>query len=129
MDNPEEIRNWILKAESDYNAASELLGINSSSTDAICFHCQQAVEKYLKALLIFNNIHFARVHDLIALIELLVEKYPDIEIFKIDMVNLNAYAVDVRYPDDYYMPSKEEVVSAVKVAEKIKEFVSKHIYA
>jgi hypothetical protein len=37
------------------------------------------------------------------------------------MDNLNAYAVDVRYPDDYYMPSKEEVVSAVKV-----EFVDRN---
>lgn len=128
MDNSEEIKNWMLKAESDYNAAADLLSVNSSSTDAICFHCQQSVEKYLKALLIFNNINFERVHDLILLIELLVDKYPNIEIFKMDMAVLNVYAVEIRYPDDYYMPSIEESRHALAVAGKIKEYIGTIIH-
>ena len=35
-----------INADSDFTAANDLLKIKSSSTDAICFHCQQAVEKY-----------------------------------------------------------------------------------
>lgn len=30
----------------------------------LCFHCQQTVEKFLKAFLIFHNIEFEKVHTL-----------------------------------------------------------------
>ena len=30
----------------------------------ICFHAQQAVEKFLKAFLVFHNIDFPKTHDL-----------------------------------------------------------------
>mgnify|MGYP000307964815 CR=1 FL=1 len=32
-------------------------------TSTICFHAQQAVEKYLKAFLILHDIDFPRTHD------------------------------------------------------------------
>lgn len=39
------------KAESDYRVAKEISGMKPMPTDETCFHCQQAVEKFLKALL------------------------------------------------------------------------------
>jgi len=39
-------------------------------TDAVCFHCQQAVEKLLKAYLISKNVEFGRIHDLETLLKL-----------------------------------------------------------
>jgi HEPN domain-containing protein len=46
----QEILAWKAKADSDFTAAKDLLKIKSSSTDAICFHCQQAVEIQQKKL-------------------------------------------------------------------------------
>ena len=44
-------KEWVRKAENDYRTA-ELLALSSEPLhDQLCFHCQQAAEKYLKALL------------------------------------------------------------------------------
>jgi HEPN domain-containing protein len=37
----------------------------------VCFHAQQAVEKLLKALLVFAGVPFARTPDVIQLVQLL----------------------------------------------------------
>jgi HEPN domain-containing protein len=42
--------------------------------DTIAFHCQQAVEKYIKASLIYLEIEFQRSHDLPYLLEILSRK-------------------------------------------------------
>lgn len=33
-------------------------------TEIVCFHCQQAVEKYLKALLLSNNEDIQKTHNI-----------------------------------------------------------------
>lgn len=71
MDRSLEVARWKAKAESDFTAASDLIKAESSAADAICFHCQQAVEKYLKALLIYCEMKFQRTHDLIVLAEII----------------------------------------------------------
>jgi HEPN domain-containing protein len=42
---------WVSKAEEDMDVATELVGQKQPHRNAACFHCQQAAEKYLKALL------------------------------------------------------------------------------
>lgn len=54
MKPPEEVllglvRQWIAKGEIDYRTAERLLGDAEPIRESIAFHCQQAVEKYLKA--------------------------------------------------------------------------------
>lgn len=45
-------REWVNKAEGDFaTAAREMRARKSPNYDAACFHAQQCVEKYLKALL------------------------------------------------------------------------------
>ena len=47
MDRQEELRQWLEKAEHDLIAA-EYLAMHYPTPDSIiCFHCQQAAEKYL----------------------------------------------------------------------------------
>lgn len=51
------VREWIAKAEGDYNTAQRELGIvDSPNYDAVCFHAAQAVEKLMKALLIHLGV-------------------------------------------------------------------------
>lgn len=52
-------KDWLEKAEHDLEDAKKLLQ-NGGYTDTICFHAQQAVEKYLKAYLIYKKINPGR---------------------------------------------------------------------
>lgn len=58
-------RGWVRKAESDLIMASHTLKLGTDCpTDTVCFHAQQTVEKYLKALLVVRNIVFPKTHDI-----------------------------------------------------------------
>lgn len=67
----EYIRSWVQKAEHDLKNAKIVLCSQEENKpyDTVCFHCQQAVEKYLKAYLVFLNKDFPRTHSLAWLIE------------------------------------------------------------
>jgi HEPN domain-containing protein len=50
----EVLRQWVRKAEHDIEAANRIMAIEDGCPfDTVCFHCQQAAEKYLKGLLTY----------------------------------------------------------------------------
>jgi len=51
--NEQRVKEWLLLAEGDLKIAKDELNTPDPFTNAICFHCQQCVEKYLKAYLTF----------------------------------------------------------------------------
>ncbi|MBN1604429.1 MAG: HEPN domain-containing protein [Chitinispirillaceae bacterium] len=108
------VRSWLEKAEHDKGIAEILLNQNSKFTDGICFHCQQAAEKILKACLIFFGINFKKTHNLVYLLDLM----SSVEIITDKMYesaeSLEGYAVEVRYPDAMAMPSLNDAVEALK---------------
>ena len=53
---------WIAKAEEDYLVATRELGAKPPALDAVCFHAQQCIEKYMKAILQENDIAFEKIH-------------------------------------------------------------------
>jgi HEPN domain-containing protein len=55
---------WVSYAEEDLVMAKSALKRIKPLTTASCFHSQQCAEKYLKALLIAQNIEFPKTHDL-----------------------------------------------------------------
>ena len=120
--NAEYASQWMLKAKSDLKIADDELKTQNPATDAVCFHCQQVVEKAFKAFLSFHGIAFEKVHDLEYLKNLCLQK--DNFFSKLDIGDLSSYAVTVRYPDDFYVPSVEEAVGALKTAQLINAFVA-----
>ena len=60
----EVVLRWIRKADNDLRAAEYLLKAEEPLTDIISFHCQQAVEKYLKAYLTSVDARVKKTHDL-----------------------------------------------------------------
>ena len=67
------LRQWIEKAEADLEAAERLAPRVASSTrlrEVVGFHCQQAVEKYLKVLLTFYQVEFPKTHEIERLLAL-----------------------------------------------------------
>src|SRR5690625_661153 len=96
---------WIEKANHDLTNVSMILEINPMILDIACFHCQQAVEKFLKAFLLFNDQELIKTHNL----DILLKKCGHIEadFLNIDVKNLDDYAVNIRYPE-YIAPGLSE---------------------
>lgn len=121
----EVVKDWICKAESDLLNSEIILESDKTNKpyDTVCSHCQQAIEKFLKAYLFFNRVPFPKTHVLEDLANECGKK--DKEFLKfIDRISvLSDYAVDVRYPDDYYIPDIEETQKAYEVAVEIKKMV------
>ena len=121
----EEIKRWLIKAINDYKSAQKLLSQPEEEiiTDTACFHCQQAVEKMLKAFLLNYNIEFGKTHSIEYLIKLCSKIDKEFEKLYEIIEGLTEYAIDVRYPDEFYIPSIEEAKEAFDTATKVKEFV------
>jgi HEPN domain-containing protein len=103
------VKQWIEKAEHDMITAQRLLEIEPMILDNACFHCQQAVEKYLKAFLIYNGVDIEKTHNIVFLLSQCANFDPAFS--AIDPLNINVYAVQGRYPDTNLMPEKEEAES------------------
>jgi HEPN domain-containing protein len=118
----DEIKQWIEKADHDLGSAKVIYLHLPDYFDTIAFHCQQAVEKYLKALLTFYHIDFLRSHDLIYLLELLSEKI-EIDNFRFkNAFALNNFAVQIRYPNKIVKLSKEEIETAISISQEFRSF-------
>lgn len=117
---------WIEKAEHDLEAARELFNI-SKTYDVVCFHCQQGVEKYLKAFLVAHNIRFEKVHDLWVLAQKVVAMEPNISLFKEKLKTLDAYYITARYPGDEIEYSNKEAKEALVFAKEIIDFLKKRM--
>ena len=89
---------WIAKAEEDYSVATGLLRRRKIPADSICFHSQQAAEKYLKAILQEQGIHFGKTHDLEELLSLCKPQFPQLGALSNDLKLLGDYAIRYRYP-------------------------------
>ena len=73
----EMVQEWIAKAEGDYLTASREVCANPPNYDAVCFHDQQCIEKFLKAILIAEGEMPPRTHDLTVLDSMLRSVQPD----------------------------------------------------
>ena len=70
-------REWIKKAESDYQLALALSRRRKATFhDQACFHCQQSAEMYLNARLEEAGIRFQKTHDLDKLLQGLLTVEP-----------------------------------------------------
>ncbi len=84
------------KAKVDLESA-RILSEHLNQMEAIGFHCQQAVEKALKAVLAYRDVHFPRTHDLGEILRLLVANGISFDERLNEAVKLNEFAVDMRY--------------------------------
>jgi HEPN domain-containing protein len=99
---PPDVAEWIAKAEADWATAQREFRVRRRPNfDAVCFHAQQCVEKYLKARLILAGISFPKTHDLVALLALVQKAEPLWQPWKEPLARLTHYAVTVRYPGEF----------------------------
>lgn len=74
------VERWIKKVESDLKSARILFESQKPTMDMVCFHSQQAIEKFLKAYLTHLGIKAGRTHDIATLLKLCMEKDKDFKL-------------------------------------------------
>lgn len=104
------IKEWLTKAEGDFQTACREFQADPPNYDAVCFHAQQCIEKYMKALLIENEQLPPKVHDLTALAVLVREVVPDWDWPVEDLRMLSRAAVIYRYPGESAEKEEAQVV-------------------
>jgi HEPN domain-containing protein len=116
------LKTWLFRENEDIAVIEKLFESEPELyASTICFHAQQAIEKFLKAFLVFYNIDFPKTHDLDYL--LLECKKIDVKNFDIDLGSLTDFGVSIRYPDDFYLPDKDETAQYRGIALKVKKVI------
>ncbi|MEW6350579.1 MAG: HEPN domain-containing protein [Thermodesulfobacteriota bacterium] len=98
MANPVIVQEWLEKADEDFRFAEAGLNGGSEFYAQLCFHFQQAAEKYLKAFIIARDLALEKVHDLVHLLKTCSTFDPAFAALKEDCITLNAAYIETRYP-------------------------------
>ena len=95
------VSEWVARAEADAKTAQrEFAVLDDPNWDAVCFHAQQCVEKYLKALCQAFSVAPPRSHDLWYLASQLTDHIPGISEYSDELKRLSSFAVEIRYPGE-----------------------------
>src|SRR5580698_2171260 len=115
---------WIRKAETGLHAA-EVLAANVEADftlrETVGFQCQQAVEKYVKALLTYYQVEFPKTHEIGQLLLLLSTVNPAAAEALNGTAWLTPFGVDIRYADDAAQILPGDEIKAIEDARLAKE--------
>lgn len=117
------VQQWLAKADEDLGAAAHLLLAVPPLWASVGFHCQQASEKYLKALLVAYQTEFPKTHDLGLLLDLVAETNMALAADLRDVVLLTDYGVDVRYPGVLLKMTAAGADEALTLTQRVREAV------
>ncbi|MFZ5922174.1 MAG: HEPN domain-containing protein [Chloroflexota bacterium] len=120
--NANEAKRWISFAEKDLSAASVLLDSGEFFPRQICFLAQQAAEKAIKAVLVFEEVDFPKNHDLDRLRDLIPDGWIVKGTFP-DLAALTIWAVESRYPGDVPDVVEAEARETLSLAQKVYETI------
>lgn len=116
-------KEWQTKADEDFESAKILLN-NEGVPATICFLSQQTVEKCLKGFLVFRGVGFPKIHQLDELLERCAKIDADFREFIEEVIILNDYYIESRYPDNMKEDiSFEAAREAFEVAENLRKFI------
>ena len=137
-DQQEEYREWLAFAKTDYDSAEYLNGapFHPRPLNVICYHCQQAAEKAVKALIVYFGSQggMPKHHDiqfLLSQIRNIVKEQKGIEIEEslMDIAeSLSKYGVAPRYPNEIEV-DENQVRKALTDAAAILDWVNRAIDA
>jgi HEPN domain-containing protein len=108
------VKGWLAKGDSDLTNAARCAA-GPGPYDTGCFHCQQAVEKYLKAILSSHGNTPTKTHQLRELAVAAEKLEPALHLDRASIVALTDYAVTLRYDADFW-PTQKELTDALAVA-------------
>ena len=121
----QETKQWLNMADMDLGVAKHLMeNYYPKPLEIICYHCQQAAEKAIKALVVSRGTQggMPKLHDLSFLLNQ-VKNFVKIEEKYYDYADtLTPYGVSVRYPNELFLEERH-AKEAIQYAEEILEWV------
>ena len=114
-------RGWMQKGESDRLNADRTTQ-SAGPYDTACFHAQQAVENYLKALLALAGSPIPRTHDLEDIYNHCVAIAPGLLLDPMELSLLTPYAVQLRY-DVGFWPDRATAEQALATVDRVRAAV------
>ncbi|MCL1931758.1 MAG: HEPN domain-containing protein [Treponema sp.] len=113
---------WFYFADADFDSAIILNEAYRKHNEIICYHCQQAAEKYLKAVLCYNGVIPPKIHVLETLCALCSEFDPSFNQIAKDCAYLSPFAVRARYPLEMEV-TEQNTIKALEIVQKVKDFL------
>lgn len=105
----QETKQWLDMAEMDYGVAKHLFeNYHPKPFEIICYHCQQAAEKAIKAVIVSKGTQggLPKLHDLSFLLNQ-IKKFVEIEEKYYDYADaLTPYGVSIRYPNELFLEER-----------------------
>jgi len=121
------LEDWRILAERDLTVADYLaVNMKPVPTEIIVFHCQQAVEKYLKGALVILREEPPYIHDLDRLCSMAEKHRPLFTGISSLCTIINYFSVQPRY-DRGLSLSEDDMRLVLKHSKTIKEFLLKEM--
>ncbi len=120
-------KSWFQIADEDILTAVQLMRYEDPVLRSVCFHCQQAVEKYIKGLIIFLDGDFSYTHDISRLLEELKGYERELSLDDIDPDQLTTYAVESRYPDPESSITLARAKEALAIAQEVRSRIMEKV--
>lgn len=118
---------WLDRAEEDLLSAQVLLK-DGRCLENCAFHCQQAIEKALKAYLLLRSGQLLDGHSLTWLCKQAMAHDQEFRSWLDECAILNGYYISTRYPTD--IPDEittREAKKAVSLAEQVYGFINQQV--
>jgi len=112
-----ETAKWIRFANEDLRSAENLFSDEWVSYRNVCYLCQQAVEKAIKAAYVSVNLAFEKSHSLDALKNKLPGDWKWKREFQ-DLSLLSVWAIESRYPGDWEEATEVDAKQALEFAKR-----------
>jgi len=110
---------WFVMAQKDIKGA-KILFENDADNEIVCFHCQQAVDKYLKGYLIYITGELQEGHSLVKLCKKIMKYDKTFGEFLKDMAFINTFYIETRYPAaDPLIVTKEDTEECFKITQNV----------
>jgi len=125
MPDPTAAKDWMRIAHMDLSSAEYLQGHRPLPIEIICYHCQQAAEKAIKAILAYYESDIPHIHDLGKLLAAAMQHEGSLRSLFPQAYRLTNYATFTRYPGDVEI-TEEDMKTALKYSEDILSQVEMH---
>ena len=115
------VAEWFKFASNDVDTVLLLKEMRPQHREIICYHCEQAVEKYLKGFLVSKNQMPPKTHDLTQLCNLCLKYDNNFSSLLSNCNYLTAFSVQPRYPKEMEI-TDVNVEKAIRYALEARDF-------
>jgi len=128
MANLEQAKKWLERANSDHADATVLDKHTwPKSVETICYLCQQATEKSLKSILVYNEAQVPKTHNIRDLMNKCAKYYSSIKMDGRIVQKMTDFATASRYPDNMNEWTEEDAKLGLKHSRQILDTVAQYL--